>query len=53
MRRSRRSRCSTQAARVAILDVDYHHGNAMQSIFYDHDVLRVDPRRPDEEYPYS
>ncbi|MAB00260.1 MAG: acetylpolyamine amidohydrolase [Stappia sp.] len=42
------------AARVAVLDVDYHHGNGTQSIFYDRsDVLflsiHADPR---EEYPY-
>jgi acetoin utilization deacetylase AcuC-like enzyme len=41
-------------ARVAILDVDYHHGNGTQSIFYDRsDVLFVsihgDPR---SEYPF-
>jgi acetoin utilization deacetylase AcuC-like enzyme len=41
-------------ARVAILDVDYHHGNGTQEIFYDRgDVLVVslhaDPR---VEYPY-
>ncbi len=41
-------------ARVAILDVDYHHGNGTQSIFYDHaDVLFAslhgDPRT---EYPF-
>ena len=41
------------AARVAVLDVDYHHGNGTQSIFYDRaDVLFVsihgDPRT---EYP--
>lgn len=40
--------------RVAVLDVDYHHGNGTQSIFYDRsDVLFVslhgDPRR---SYPY-
>jgi len=40
-------------ARVAILDVDYHHGNGTQSIFYDRaDVLfasiHADPR---VEYP--
>jgi acetoin utilization deacetylase AcuC-like enzyme len=40
--------------RVAILDVDYHHGNGTQSIFYDRaDVLFVsihgDPRT---EYPF-
>jgi acetoin utilization deacetylase AcuC-like enzyme len=41
-------------ARVAILDVDYHHGNGTQSIFYDRaDVLFLsvhgDPRT---EYPF-
>jgi acetoin utilization deacetylase AcuC-like enzyme len=41
-------------ARVAILDVDYHHGNGTQSIFYDRDdVLFVSIHAdPDEEYPY-
>jgi acetoin utilization deacetylase AcuC-like enzyme len=42
------------AARVAILDVDYHHGNGTQEIFYKRgDVmvvnLHADPR---QEYPY-
>jgi len=42
------------AERVAILDVDYHHGNGSQSIFYDRpDVLYAslhgDPR---QEFPY-
>lgn len=42
------------AKRVAILDVDYHHGNGTQSIFYDRsDVLFIsihgDPRT---EYPF-
>ena len=42
------------ADRVAILDIDYHHGNGTQSIFYDRaDVLVLnlhgDPR---VEYPY-
>lgn len=42
------------ADRVAVLDVDYHHGNGTQSIFYDRDdVLFVsihgDPR---QEFPY-
>jgi acetoin utilization deacetylase AcuC-like enzyme len=42
------------AARVAILDIDYHHGNGTQSIFYRRsDVLFVsihgDPRT---EYPF-
>jgi len=42
------------AARVAVLDVDYHHGNGTQAIFYDRaDVLFAslhgDPRT---EYPF-
>jgi len=42
------------AARVAVLDVDYHHGNGTQSIFYERaDVLfqsiHGDPRT---EYPF-
>lgn len=42
------------AARVAILDVDYHHGNGTQSIFYDRDdvffaSLHADP---DTDYPF-
>jgi acetoin utilization deacetylase AcuC-like enzyme len=42
------------AARVAILDIDYHHGNGTQSIFYRRsDVLTIsihgDPRT---EYPF-
>ena len=42
------------AARIAVLDVDYHHGNGTQSIFYERaDVLFVslhgDPRT---EYPF-
>jgi acetoin utilization deacetylase AcuC-like enzyme len=42
------------AARVAILDVDYHHGNGTQAIFYDRkDVfflsLHADPKW---DYPY-
>ena len=42
------------AARVAILDLDYHHGNGTQDIFYSHgDVffasLHGDPRT---EYPF-
>ncbi len=42
------------AARVAILDVDYHHGNGTQRIFYERsDVLYVSIHgRPEEEYPY-
>jgi acetoin utilization deacetylase AcuC-like enzyme len=46
---------STTGTKVAILDVDYHHGNGIQQIFYDRDdVLYVslhgDPARA---YPYS
>ena len=42
------------AARVAILDIDYHHGNGTQAIFYQRDdrlfvSLHGDP---DQEYPY-
>jgi acetoin utilization deacetylase AcuC-like enzyme len=42
------------AKRVAILDVDYHHGNGTQQIFYRRDdVLLVSLHgHPDEEYPY-
>jgi len=42
------------AAQVAILDVDYHHGNGTQFIFYDRaDVLFVSIHgHPDQEYPY-
>lgn len=42
------------AERVAILDVDYHHGNGTQDIFYARDdVLFVSIHAdPDEEYPY-
>jgi acetoin utilization deacetylase AcuC-like enzyme len=41
-------------ARVAILDVDYHHGNGTQSIFYDRsDVLFVSIHGdPLTEYPF-
>ncbi|MFK7793353.1 MAG: histone deacetylase family protein [Devosiaceae bacterium] len=42
------------AAKVAVLDVDYHHGNGTQAIFYDRsDVffasIHADPM---DEYPY-
>ena len=41
-------------ARVAILDVDFHHGNGTQQIFYDRDdVLFVSLHAdPAEHYPY-
>ncbi len=45
---------SSGARRVAILDLDYHHGNGTQSIFYQRDdvltiSIHADPRL---EYPY-
>ncbi|WP_417688048.1 histone deacetylase family protein [Roseibium sp.] len=42
------------AARVAILDVDYHHGNGTQAIFYDRsDILFLSIHAdPKQEYPY-
>ena len=41
-------------ARVAILDVDYHHGNGTQQIFWERgDVLYVSMHAdPDRAYPY-
>lgn len=43
-----------QPARVAILDVDYHHGNGTQEIFYsDPSILFVSLHAdPDVEYPF-
>ncbi|MBN2023651.1 MAG: histone deacetylase family protein [Pirellulales bacterium] len=40
--------------RVAILDVDFHHGNGTQDVFYDRgDVLTVSVHgHPDYAYPY-
>lgn len=42
------------AKQVAILDVDYHHGNGTQRIFYQrNDVLFVSIHaRPEDEYPF-
>jgi acetoin utilization deacetylase AcuC-like enzyme len=45
---------STTGGRVAVLDVDYHHGNGTQQIFYERDdvgfaSLHGDPQRA---YPY-
>ena len=42
------------AKKVAILDVDYHHGNGTQSIFYDRsDVLFVSIHAdPKQDYPH-
>ncbi len=46
---------STTGVKVAVLDVDYHHGNGTQEIFYDRDdvmyvSLHGDPARA---YPYT
>ena len=46
---------SSRGARVTVLDVDYHHGNGTQEIFYERDdvmyvSLHGDPRRA---YPYA
>jgi acetoin utilization deacetylase AcuC-like enzyme len=40
--------------RVAVLDIDYHHGNGTQDIFYERgDVLFASIHgHPDDEYPY-
>ncbi|MEO1191580.1 MAG: histone deacetylase family protein [Pseudomonadota bacterium] len=42
------------ATKVALLDVDYHHGNGTQDIFYETDkVFFVSLHgHPDQEYPY-
>ena len=42
------------AKRVAVLDVDYHHGNGTQAIFYDrNDVMVINIHSdPAQEYPY-
>ncbi|MDH4048159.1 MAG: histone deacetylase family protein [Gammaproteobacteria bacterium] len=42
------------AKKVAVLDIDYHHGNGTQSIFYQrNDVLTVSLHAdPSDEYPY-
>jgi acetoin utilization deacetylase AcuC-like enzyme len=44
----------TGAARVAVLDVDFHHGNGTQNIFYDRsDVLYVSLQGdPADAFPY-
>ncbi|WP_298818672.1 histone deacetylase family protein [Chloroflexus sp.] len=43
-----------RAPAVAVLDIDYHHGNGTQSIFYErNDVLTVSLHAdPSREYPY-
>lgn len=42
------------AGRIAIIDIDYHHGNGTQAIFYDRDdVLFVSLHaHPSQEFPY-
>jgi acetoin utilization deacetylase AcuC-like enzyme len=49
-----RSLQGSSNARVAIVDIDYHHGNGTQEIFYaDPTVLFCSLHAdPDEEYPY-
>lgn len=46
--------CDAGAQRVAVLDVDYHHGNGTQAIFYDRsDVFFLSLHgHPRQEYPY-
>ena len=46
--------CDNGASKVAILDVDYHHGNGTQSIFYNRsDVLFASIHGdPAQEFPY-
>lgn len=41
-------------AKVAVLDIDYHHGNGTQSIFYERDDVYVASIHgdPDQEYPF-
>lgn len=43
-----------QSGRVAILDIDYHHGNGTQDVFYERgDVLTVSIHGdPEQVYPY-
>lgn len=44
----------SQFGKVAILDIDYHHGNGTQDIFYDRDdVLTVSIHAdPNKQFPY-
>ena len=48
-------RLSWNAKKVAILDIDYHHGNGTQQLFYDrNDVLYVSLHAdPKTNFPYS
>ena len=46
--------CAPGSSRVALLDIDFHHGNGTQAIFYSRaDVLYVSLHGdPDRQYPY-
>lgn len=46
--------CASGVRRVAILDIDFHHGNGTQSLFYDRaDVMFASLHgAPQETYPY-
>lgn len=45
---------SQEKKRVAILDIDFHHGNGTQEIFWDKDILFVSLHgHPKLTYPYS
>ena len=48
------ARCLREAGRVAIVDVDFHHGNGTQSLFYDDDaVLTISVHGdPAQYYPF-
>ena len=48
------ARCLQARGRVAILDVDYHHGDGTQSIFYSdqHALVCSLHAHPDDDYPY-
>ncbi len=48
------AQCLGHEAKVAILDIDYHHGNGQQDIFYERgDVLTVSIHgHPNFAYPY-
>jgi acetoin utilization deacetylase AcuC-like enzyme len=46
---------STTGTRVTVLDVDYHHGNGTQEIFYERDDVQYVSlhANPDRAYPYT
>ena len=48
------SRCDCALARISILDIDYHHGNGTQQIFYGRADVQVINLHADPlvEYPY-